>query len=163
MTGVEGKAALTESPGQTLNPPSRDSHNKLGEWGRIFPKRQCCFGKEFETGSYPTGFEPCFCTSSTEVTRTHCFLFLSLALPSCELVVVTFLTRSCFESWLRYLDSSAPYVNWHTQMLGTLSPLSRSSAFWCVNLSVKEGKKLGKRCRGSSGWAGHSVIVLRPL
>lgn len=32
-----------------------------------------------------------------------------------------------------------------------------------MNLSVKEGKRLGKRGRGSSGWVSHSVIVLQPL
>lgn len=87
-----------------------------------------------------------------------------LALPSCKLVVVTFLIRSCFESWLRYLDSSVLYVGYLTHTDARhISPLSCSSEFWCMNLSVKEGKKLGKRCRGSSGWASHSVVLLRPL
>lgn len=37
------------------------------------------------------------------------------------------------------------------------------SGFWHVNLSIKEEREPGKRCRGSSGWGSPSVFVLQPL
>lgn len=138
------------NPGQTLYPPFCDSHS----WGKEedhFQKDSVIVGENLKLEAIP-GSEPRFCTFYISDLDT----LLHLSEP--------YFTEFVHWWWSPFLCRVVLKTGQDTlnQVPCVLPDTCRCSARCHRYLIVDTWIWVSKRCRGSSGWASQSVIVLQP-